>query len=63
MIREDSGGAPLEEDARKWPQSMGVMKIPSMFDSVVEKSAEELSPSLLEVTTIADDIVAGNADK
>jgi len=37
------------------------MKTPSMLDKVVENRAAELSPSLLLVMTMADEMVQGNA--
>lgn len=45
---------------RKWVQRSGVTHTPRMFDRVVEKRADELSPPLLLlVRMIADAIVVG----
>ena len=47
----------------KIEQRIGVAKTPMAFDSVVEKSAAELSPSALPVKMIAEEIVAGRTER
>ena len=47
----------------KIEQRIGVAKTPRAFDSVVEKSAAELSPSALPVKMMAEEIVAGRTER
>ena len=59
-IRVPSAMDSPAEMSKRRVQSNGVMNTPNRFERVVENSADELSPSLLPVMTIAEEIVVGN---
>lgn len=61
LMSVESEGPDSTEETMNAAQSSGVTKIPSTLERTVENKAAELSPSLFEVMTIADEIVVGSA--